>query len=73
VSLAIRDASDLLLDKLLVNIAPAPILTRFERPNDGVRRGVKMLGGVFVFGLIAATDVAAGQAHPQVDPVVAQL
>jgi hypothetical protein len=31
---------------------------------------VKMLGGVFVLGGIAASDVAAREAHSQVDPLV---
>src|ERR1700726_2458519 len=36
-------------------------------------RPVKMLSGVFVFGGIATSDVAADQAHPQVDPLVTRL
>jgi hypothetical protein len=34
---------------------------------------VEVFGGVLVFGGIAATDVAADQTEPQVDPVVADL
>jgi hypothetical protein len=29
---------------------------------------VKMLGGVLVLGGIAATDMAANEAHPQMNP-----
>ena len=36
-------------------------------------RGVIVLGGVPVLGLIAATDVAAGAAQAKVDPAVARL
>jgi|HubBroStandDraft_5_1064220.scaffolds.fasta_scaffold391268_2 hypothetical protein len=32
-----------------------------------------MFGGVFVFGRIAATDVAAGHAHAEVNPGVAEF
>ena len=35
--------------------------------------GVKMFCGVLVFRTIAAADVAAGEAEPQVDPVVADF
>jgi hypothetical protein len=34
---------------------------------------MKMFGSVFVFGGIAAADVAAGEAHPQMDPGVSRL
>jgi len=30
-------------------------------------------GGVFAWGVVAAADVAAGLAHPQVDPLHVQL
>ena len=36
-------------------------------------RGVKMFGGVLVLGRVAAADVAAGEAHPQMDPSVSDL
>ena len=36
-------------------------------------RGMKVLGGVLVFGRIAATYVAANQAFSKVDPFVAHL
>jgi hypothetical protein len=34
---------------------------------------MKMFGGMFVLGGVAATDVAAGHTHPQVNPGVADL
>ena len=36
-------------------------------------RRVKMLGGVFVFRIIAAADVPTDQAQPQMDPRIAHL
>src|SRR5215472_5514832 len=44
----------------LVHKAPAPILARLERADDGMVRRVKVLGGVAVLGIVAAADVAAG-------------
>jgi hypothetical protein len=35
--------------------------------------GAKMLGGMFVFGGVAAAYVTAGQAQAQVDPLVSHL
>ena len=35
--------------------------------------GMKMLGGVFIFGGIAAADMAADQAQAQVHPAVAHF
>jgi hypothetical protein len=34
---------------------------------------VKVFGGVFVLGRVAATDIAADKAHAQMDPGVAEL
>jgi hypothetical protein len=38
-----------------------------------MRRFVKVFGGVFVLGRVAATDIAADQAHAQMDPGIALL
>src|SRR5688500_13187976 len=61
------------LDHPLVDEAPAPVLARLEGLHDRVARGVEVLGGVRVLGVVAAADVAADQAHSQVDPGVAGL
>ena len=45
----------------------------FERSHDGMPRRVVMSGRVTVLRRVAAADVAAGQAHPQVDPRAADL
>jgi hypothetical protein len=54
----------------LVHVAPAPVLTRFERADDRVARGVEVLRGVLVLRGVTAAHVPAGQAEPQVDPPV---
>src|SRR6185312_3328903 len=61
------------LEEQLVDIAPAPILARLEALHHRVLRRVEMLGGVLAGRLIAATDMAANQAHPQVNPAAMRL
>jgi len=56
-----------------VDEAPAPGFAGFDGFHDGVLGGMKMLGGVLVFGGIAAADVAAFEAQAQVDPRVAHF
>ncbi len=34
---------------------------------------VKVFGGVLVLGRVATTDIAADEAHPQMDPSIAGL
>lgn len=48
----------------LVHIAPAPRFTGLNRPDDGVMRGVKVLGSVLIFGGVTAADMTAGEANP---------
>jgi hypothetical protein len=57
----------------LVNIAPAPIFSGLERLDDRVLGFMKVLGGVLVFGRIAAADVAAFQTQAQVHPGVSHF
>jgi hypothetical protein len=52
------------LEKSLVNVAPAPLFARLEGFDDWVIGQMKMLGGVLIFGRVAAADVAADQANP---------
>src|SRR5689334_2118654 len=61
------------LEELLVDVAPAPILVRLEALHHGMLRRVEMLGRVLTGRLIAAADMAAKQAHPQMDPVAVRL
>jgi hypothetical protein len=56
-----------------VDEAPAPGFAGFEGLHDGVLGGMKMFGGVLVFGGIAAADVAALEAQAEVDPGVSHF
>jgi hypothetical protein len=51
-----------LLESHLVYIAPHPILAGFKGLDDRVLGGIKMLGGMLILRIIAATHVSAGQA-----------
>ena len=54
----------LLGQKHFVDVAPAPVLSRLERPDDRVLGLVKVLGGVFVPGRVTAADVTANKTFP---------
>jgi hypothetical protein len=56
-----------------VHVAPGPGFPRLKRANQGMTRSLKMLGGMPVRGRVTAADVPAGEAHPQVDPAIADL
>ena len=47
-----------------VDVAPAPVFAGFERADDRVRCVVLVSGRVAVGGVVAAADVAAGEADP---------
>jgi hypothetical protein len=55
-------STDGLLGHKLVYVAPFPPLARLERLDDRMRGLVEVLGGVLVFGTIAAAYVSAGKA-----------
>ena len=52
----------------LVDIAPAPAFRRIVALDDRMAGRVEMLGGVAVGRLVAAADMAAGAAEPQMHP-----
>jgi hypothetical protein len=56
-----------------IDVAPGPALAGLERRDDRVRRSVKMLGGVPSGRAVAAADVTACQAEPEMDPGRARL
>ena len=56
------------VDHKLVNVAPAPALAGLDGTHDRVFGGVEMLGGVLVFGGVAAGDVPAEQALAEMHP-----
>src|SRR5690606_17110566 len=59
------------LEHHLVEVAPEPVLARLEALDEGVAGGVVMGGGVAAGRAVAAPDVAARGAAPEVDPAAA--
>lgn len=67
----VRESRTSRLNEGLVDEAPTPILTRFEGPHQRVL-GCREVGGGMPFRRgIAAADVAAAEAFPQVHPAAA--
>jgi hypothetical protein len=60
-------------DDHFVHVAPHPLLTGLKGLDDRMARVVKMFGGVFVLGVVAAANMAAGLADPQVYPGITDL
>src|SRR5690606_10020670 len=60
------------LERDLVAVAPPPVLARLVRPDDRVVAvGAEVGRGVPVGRAVAAADVPAGLADPQVEPAIA--
>jgi hypothetical protein len=57
----------------LINVAPAPIFARLNRPHNRVLRRMKMFRSVLIFRRIAASHVPANHAQPQMHPGISQL
>jgi hypothetical protein len=70
---AIIEAGETLGQKHFLHVAPAPFLSRFKGLHNGMLGLVKVLGGVFIFGRVTATDVTADETFPQVNPGIAHL
>src|SRR6185503_19487761 len=60
-------------DADFVDVAPLPRFARLERLDHGMLRPVIVLRGVLVLRGVAAADVAAVKAAPQMHPRVARL
>src|SRR5207248_10956116 len=58
------------LERKVVRVAVVPDLARLERPDDRMVRPAVVPGRVLARRVVAASDVPAFLAHPQVDPVV---
>jgi hypothetical protein len=56
-----------------IHITPTPLFARLKGLDNRMAAGVKMLGGVLVLGAVTTADVAAFQAKPQVNPMIAGL
>src|SRR3569623_685540 len=61
------------IDHRLVDIAPAPALGRIIAFDDRVTGRMEMRGRVAVRRIVAAADMAAAAAQPQMDPGAADL
>src|SRR2546427_811203 len=57
-----------LVERHFVDVAPAPPFRRIVALDDGVAARVEVLRRVPVRRVVAATDMAAGPAEPQVHP-----
>ena len=61
------------IEQHFIDIAPAPTLRRIVALDDRMPCGVEMPGRVRVGRIVAAADVSAGAADPQVQPLAADL
>jgi SNF family Na+-dependent transporter len=57
----------------LVDIAPAPVFSGFERLNNRMMNLVKVFSRVLVLRAVATSDVAAAEAEAQMNPGVAHF
>jgi hypothetical protein len=69
--IAIDGSSELKLD--LIDIAPSPVLARFQGPYDRVLDSMEVFRRMLVFGIIATADVSARHAKAEMDPRVAHF
>src|SRR3989449_11582074 len=69
--IASGDIVPLLSHRDLVHVAPAPVLARLERAHDRMLHRPEVLRRVLVLRRVAAPDVPAREAEPQVHPRVA--
>jgi hypothetical protein len=56
-----------------IDVAPDPGFSRFDGANQWMLRVVKMFGRMFVFRRITAANMAAGETHAQVNPLISHL
>jgi len=61
------------LKEELVRVAPEPSFFGLEGADDRVSCSLVVLGGVAVLGVVAAAEMAACRAHPQMHPPIAHL
>src|ERR1700722_12904526 len=57
----------------LIDVTPAPILARFDRPHDRMRGRMEVFRRMLVLRRITASDVPATHAKPEMNPRVAHL
>src|SRR3979411_2078872 len=61
------------IEQDFIDIAPAPPLRRIIALDDRMLRGAKMFGRVLVGRIVAAADVAAAAADPQMQPLTSAV
>src|ERR1700693_3930500 len=61
------------LEHELIDITPAPVLTRLEGLDNRVVGRVEMLGGVLVLRIVTATDMSTGETEAQVHPGISNF
>ena len=57
----------------LIDVAPDPALGGLDRADERVSNVFEVFRRMLVFRRIATSDVAADQAHAQVDPAISHL
>src|SRR6266567_187587 len=61
------------IEQDFIDIAPAPAFRRIVALDDRMLGGVEVLGGMLVGGIVAAADMTATAADPQMQPLAAAL
>src|SRR5258705_5536129 len=61
------------IEQHFVDIAPAPAFRRIVAFDHGMAGGMEMRGGVLVWRIVAAADMAAAAADPQMQPLASAL
>jgi hypothetical protein len=72
-SLALLAKREELRKKDFVYVTPLPALTRLDRAHDRMLGLMEVFGCVLVLGGVAAADVPATEAHPEMNPGVAHF
>ena len=61
------------IEQDFIHIAPAPSFGRIIAFDNGMSGGVEMFGGMLVGRIVAAADMPATAADPQMQPFAADL
>jgi hypothetical protein len=61
------------LEHNAIDVAPRPILARLNRLHERMVTRVIVLLGMFIFRRIAAANMATGQTHSEMNPIIAGL
>src|SRR6266700_2014078 len=61
------------IEQDFIDIAPAPAFRRIIALDDRMLGGVEVLGRVLVGGIVAAADMTAAAADPQMQPLATAL